>query len=436
MLDYFKVSKFFVYAALFSIVVVSSSTLFPFIVGKYVWFRTMVLLGTIAFALGLLVAPRAPHYFARLKHLFSSKIVIAVSVFILVFLLACFLGYDPHAAFWSNFERGEGGFQLLCFYLFFVLLGTLLENERDWRHAFGYSALAGVLMLLYGVVALAGSPGFIPVGGGRFAGSLGNPAYTGTYTLFLMLISGWMFVTSPNRAGKILWTALFATFLAGFIGSNTRGAFIGLALGIVGYLAYLIFRSSGSMRKWGIGVVTVFVLLTGTLVYFSGTPFVRSLPGGRLFELSLSEGTAQTRFWTWGSAFKGWEERPLLGWGPETFTVVFDRHFDVRHYIPNALSETWFDRAHSVFFDYLAEIGIIGLISYLAIFIAYAWEAISSRALKRTPPLSSGILIAIPLAYLGQGIVLFDILPTYLNLFLTLAFAVWYFDTYREKKNS
>jgi len=436
MFDYFKASKFFTYAALFAVVIVTSSTLFPFITGKYVWFRSAALLGTALFALGLIFSPRAEHFLARLKKLFSSKIVIAVSVFVAMFLIACIFAYDPHAAFWSNFERGEGGFQILCFYLWFLLLGTLFEGEKDWRRAFGYSAGAGALVLLYGVVASFGASGFIAAGGGRFAGSLGNPAYIGTYTLFLMIFSAWMLFTSPSRGAKISWGALIAIFMAGFIGSETRGAGIGLALGLFAYLVYLIWRSSGKVRQWGIGALTALLLIGGSLVYFSDTNFVKSLPGGRLFELSLSESTAQTRLWTWGSALKGFEERPITGWGPENFAVVFDKHFDTRHYLPNLVSETWFDRAHSVFFDYLAEIGILGLVSYLAIFVAYFWEAFKSGALKRNHAVSAGVLVAIPFAYLGQGIVLFDVLPTYLNLFLALAFAAWYFETYKSKHQS
>ena len=66
--DYFKFSKFFLYLVPFAIAIVSRSTLFPFIVGKYVWFRTAVDLALIAFLLGLLFMPREANiYENRLK---------------------------------------------------------------------------------------------------------------------------------------------------------------------------------------------------------------------------------------------------------------------------------------------------------------------------------------------------------------------------------
>ena len=46
---FLKITKFFLYAAPFSAVIVSRGTLFPFIVGKYVFFRTTVALALIFF---------------------------------------------------------------------------------------------------------------------------------------------------------------------------------------------------------------------------------------------------------------------------------------------------------------------------------------------------------------------------------------------------
>jgi O-antigen ligase len=130
--------------------------------------------------------------------------------------------------------------------------------------------------------------------------------------------------------------------------------------------------------------------------------------------------TAQTRFWTWGSAWKGFLDRPIFGWGPENFTRVFDKYFDTRHYNPNQSTETWFDRAHSVVFDYLAETGIVGLAAYLGLITLLVITALSLPY----APLLVAFAVALPVAYFVQGLVLFDVLATYLNLFLVAAFFV------------
>jgi O-antigen ligase len=172
-------------------------------------------------------------------------------------------------------------------------------------------------------------------------------------------------------------------------------------------------------------------------------PFIQKFPEGRLLQLSLTDSTAQTRFWVWGEAWKGFLERPILGWGQENFTPVFDKFFNPNFYVPGANSETWFDRAHSVFFDYLVETGILGLLSYLAVFVTFYWEFIK-KTYKNTvhepgaahhptlAALKNGLIFVVPIAYLVQGIAIFDVLPMYVCLFLFLAFATYRFSAHKK----
>jgi O-antigen ligase len=155
---------------------------------------------------------------------------------------------------------------------------------------------------------------------------------------------------------------------------------------------------------------------------------VKNLPAGRIFDIAFSDQTVQTRLWTWGSAWKGFLERPLLGWGAENFGAVFDKYFDPRHFIPGQNTETWFDRAHSVYFDYLAETGILGFLSYLSIFGVIYWEFFRKKERAGDHSvLSKALIFSLPLGYLVQGAAIFEVLPMYINLFLFFAFCHYYF---------
>ena len=142
---------------------------------------------------------------------------------------------------------------------------------------------------------------------------------------------------------------------------------------------------------------------------------------GRLLRVSIFDRSVQSRLWVWQTAYEGWKERPLLGWGPENFTKVFNNRFDIRHFVPDEPSDTWYDRAHSVFFDYLVETGIFGLLSYLGIFAVFYWQFIKSQITNYQSLITNALLFTFPVAYLIQGIVLFEILPLYLLLFFFLA---------------
>jgi len=456
-IDFFKISKFFLFLVPFCVVIVSTATLFPFIVGKYVWFRTTVDLALIAFLVGLLIAPGENEYVRRLRNVFKSPLHITLALFVLFFILAGFFGVAPAASFWSNFERGEGGFQILHLYLFFLLLCVLFKKE-NWFTLFRISLFAAVLLILYGLAAAALIGGFVgpyhDQSGklvadsfwGRlrvteFQGSLGNPAYVSVYLIFTMFYTFYLFTETKARWRRISLVIFSLFYFLFFWLAQRRGVFLGLLAAIFAGVVYFIFSSHGKLKKWGIGILVFFVIVTGVLFYFRDADFVKNLPGSRVFQISLKEQTAQTRLWTWGSAFKGWQERPILGWGPENFSVVFDKYFDTRHFSPGRGSETWFDRAHSIYFDYLTETGILGYLSFLSIFVAlYLLFFKLSREINKDKNsivknnqeiksfqkfslIQRTLFFAVPIAYLVQGIALFDILPTYLNLFLFLAFA-------------
>ena len=338
-MNYFKISKFFLFLVPLAVMIVTPSTLFPFIVGKYVFFRTAVSLALIFFLLGYAKTRINADSNAdkrgfnisdnlrrnlRLSALWRQPLVIAVSVFVVIFLLACFFGVDPKMSFWSNFERGEGGLQILYFGIFFGLLAILFREEKDWKKIFWISILAAVLVIFYGLGAHLkyidaemttrfengfeireltgrGGPWFQTfknyIGGSfkephfRFAGSLGNPAYTATYLVFALFYAAYLLITRINTDKKLIYTeflvGLLILFFVFFWLAATRGGFIGLLVGVVAAAGYFAYRHK-SWRKWFLAGIVIMLLVISLLVYFKEAPFVKSLPGSRLFDISFS----------------------------------------------------------------------------------------------------------------------------------------------------
>jgi O-antigen ligase len=108
---------------------------------------------------------------------------------------------------------------------------------------------------------------------------------------------------------------------------------------------------------------------------------------------------------------------------------VFDRHFDPRHYGPGTAPETWYDRAHSILFDYLAETGLVGLAAYAGVFAVFYVQLFRDFNRRRRgvdskeqlSPYTHALFFALPVAYGVQGLVFFDVLPVYQNLRLFFA---------------
>ncbi|TSC52038.1 MAG: Uncharacterized protein LiPW41_586 [Parcubacteria group bacterium LiPW_41] len=423
-MDYFKASRFFLFAAIFAVVIVTSSTLFPFIVGKYVFFRACVAFATIFFSLGILFQDQKDEMIKRMKEIIKHPLAIGVAAFVATFVLAGFFGVNPSASFWSNFERGEGGFQIISLGIFFFLSTILLRDWKAWKKFFILFITASALVMLYGVGAGLDMNGFVGEKFStnmRFAGSLGNPAYIGTYMLFaaaFALICAFRAVTKEEKRWffVIAGLAVFSSWA-----SQTRGAFLGLAAALFVSLLFVAYNNQ-KYKKYILGVLGFLVVVSALLMTQRNNPTFQKIPGFRVFTISLQEQTAQTRLWTWNAALKGVKDRPVFGWGPENFSVVFDKYFDHRHYNLKTGGETWFDRAHSLYIDSLVQTGIVGFLGLLTMLGAFfvVWK--KSVLLKGISIEERGVLLGLMIMYCVQGFVLFDILPTYIALFSFLAY--------------
>lgn len=431
-----QIARFCLYTVPLALVLVLPSTFFPYIGAKYYVFRLLVTLAGIATLLGWAFENEPLSLKERFGPILRSPATIGFMFLTGAILLATAFAYDPSAAFWSNYERGEGAFQFIHYLLFFVLMGGLFTERKHWRMIMWTSIFAGGCVALYGVLA-AVSPGaflgpYANVDGGlmhrllstRFQGSLGNAAYVTPYFIFIAAYIAWIWHTAKTRVKASIFAAigiLGSGFF--FVVSGTRGAFLGLLAGLGVAALYYAWRAP-KYRKWILGVIALGIIAFGVLFGLRNNPHVASLPGARFLQVDFTQVTAQTRFWTWKSAFEGFKDRPILGYGPENFPVVFDKHFDPRHFAPGQGSETWFDRAHNIVLDYLATTGIVGLAAWLS-FIVLIFVQI--RRVIRRHALSTfeeALLIGVPVAYVVQSLVLFDVLPIFMNLGLVAALAV------------
>lgn len=281
-----KLSRFFLFLAPFAVFIVSTTTLFPFIVGKYAFFRTCVDLSLMFFVWAWA--------FGKIQVSWKSlkkPLAIGVALWVLIFLLASFFAYDPWAAFWGNFERGEGGIQLLHFFIFFFLLAALLKNENDWQKMLKCTLGAAFLVILYGLLA-GNVQGFIGPSfslSTRFQGSLGNPDYIGQYMMFAIFFALYLFLNSLTKSRRMWYGVCAVIFFLFFLLSQTRGAFLGFAAGVFMVLIYLAFKAPRKkMKTVFAGVILLLIICLGLFIGFRHSPFIKNLPiVGRFSDISL-----------------------------------------------------------------------------------------------------------------------------------------------------
>lgn len=126
-------------------------------------------------------------------------------------------------------------------------------------------------------------------------------------------------------------------------------------------------------------------------------------------------------------AWEGFKEKPLLGWGQENFNLVFNKYYKPELY----KDEPWFDRVHSIFFDWLIAGGILGLLAYLSIPLALLWVIWFGKITSITS-VEKSLLTGLIAAYEFHNLFVFDNIISYIFFFTILAYV--YSLTHREPK--
>ncbi len=383
--------------------IISSSLFFPYITGKAFFFRVIV---EVVFCLWLLLAWREPVYRPQ-----RSWIMWGVLALFAASALATVFGANPYRSFWSNWERMGGLVSYLHLLAYFLVISAVFRSEQIWRWFFRSSIFVSMCVAGYGLTQFSAT---------RVDSTLGNATYLAVYMLFHIFLTAFLL----KQDWKIVWTR----YLYGLVGllqililykTATRGAILGLLAGVgVTALCLLAKRwREPRVRKLGLGLLLVLLVIVAGFWSVRDSNFVKnSSVLSRFADISLQEGgSAESRFTIWQMSLRGFAERPLLGWGPENFELVFAKYFEPKLW----RQEPWFDRSHNIFLDWLIDAGALGLLAYLSLFASALWYIWRSRVRDSlTQSLFTGLLAA----YLVNNIFVFDNLVSYILFFSLLAY--------------
>ena len=404
-----------IFSLLITPFIVSNSLFFPFITGKNFFFRIVVELLVGVWAVLAIIDKR---YRPNVKH----PLFIAIASFVGIMAVANIFSENALKSFWSNFERMMGFVNLVHLLAYFVVTATVLNTEKLWRSFLTGLMGVGVLLGFYGLFQLAGIFE-VHQGGNRLDATLGNATYLAAFMLFSIFLTLYLWVT--ERRGKFVkgvYGAVLALQLVILFYTQTRGAILGVMGGffLVALLIAIFEKGKPFLRKTSIGLLIFLVVLAGAVYLGRDTKVVQSLPGiDRIASIELDQNTVKARFLIWGMSLEAFQENPVLGWGQESFNFAFNKYYNPEMYN----QEPWFDRAHSIIFDWLVAGGALGLLAFLsilALWLYYAWSRKSDFT-----PMERYVFTGLLAAYGFHGIFVFDNLTSYMMIFAVLAFVYY-----------
>jgi len=415
--------KIGLFASLFMPLIVNGSFIFPYIFPKQAFFQIVV---EIVFALYLFLAFKDPTYRPRSSWLFR-----ALSAYFVIMILSSVFGVNTYHSLWSNYERMAGVISLVHYLAFLFIAVNIFKSRQDWYLFFDVAIFASVVEAFYGLGQFVGI--FVSSGGVRIDGTIGNASFLAGYMLLNALLAFWLAIEKNSAGWRWFYGGVIVLNLFIMYQTETRGAIVGFLAGLLALLLFYIFARSKdlaqlpfqwarNLRKYAIGILVFGFVAAGLIWLARDSAFVASSNTlSRVTHISLTEVTAQTRLLAWKMSLEGFKERPIFGWGPENYYVLFNKYYDPRLYPV----ESWFDRSHNAFLDVLVNTGLAGFAAYSAIgFLAlwYLWSAWRKEKIKYH---TAVIFTVILIAYAIQNIFVFDTQVTLLMFYSILSFAVF-----------
>ncbi len=211
------------------------------------------------------------------------------------------------------------------------------------------------------------------------------------YSAVLALIAPYFAVMSFNRADSVLRRRMalifFLVLCVGILFSYSRAAWLSLIIAAAG-LIILAFRVKFRvLLASGILLLSVLYLFQTDIVMYlernqqeSSADFSEHIQSASNI---TSDASNLERINRWRAAFRMYQQRPVLGWGPGTYQFV---------YAPFQLSEDYtiitthfgdLGNAHSEYFGPLSESGLPGMATFTA--LALAILATGVKLFKKAP---------------------------------------------------
>lgn len=343
--------------------------------------------------------------------------ILPLSAVYITSLIACFCSLSPAYSFYTFFQHH------LWYGIIFLAVGCWARTPRRQRSFLWGLVVAGILSSLAGIILFYFAEGlaekgligkvsdyihFTPVPGGgvklRAQGLMQSVTRSALIYIFVLPAAFTLLVHSFRKKRFFSLTLCSLCMMLGgwyLLLTGARGAWV--ATGFSLSLTCLVIGLSGR-------VLTVGVLLVGTVCLVSSSPRDRILTF--VYNINSPDVLLSKRITLWKQA-----EEPLLnhlwtgvGYGGNIFLTD-----EVHEMYPLQTGKTRQPDLHSLYFQTIAEVGILGLLSYgwlVLTLLYYGWRRnFKDGSLVFTPglifglPVLMSILLVGTVYYLNEGLI-------------------------------
>jgi len=243
------------------------------------------------------------------------------------------------------------------------------------------------------------------------------------YSIVVILVLGFvgfLFALLRNRLYFVAFLVIALILqMSSLALTQTRSAILGVLIGLVVASCYIWKTERSDKRRfelnmaksWVLSTLAGFVLVLGIGLWLSDSSALR-----RIATISFADNTTTVRLLVWRIAWQGFLARPLTGWGPENFDLVFHRFYDPAMFA----YETWFDNVHNFVLEWLVAGGLPAVFLFVALLAMIV--RVFARSSRLTPRCRA-VMVGLVTAYSFHGLFAFNDLHGSISFATIAAFA-------------
>ena len=357
------------------------------LVGRAAMWLTLVALAVALLRHGTAIVPR-------------TRLHLLVAAYVGVAGLSAAFAENTLIAVFGERDRLLGLVFIADMAVLYLATAVAMRDRRDWSVLGGAVAVGASGAFAYGALQFTGLDPISWAASSRVRpfSTFGNPDMFGHF-LSAAVAAAAALAALPGAARPVRAAAAAIALIGLALAAvaATRGVVLGLgagALALLGVLAVDRCRRQATLRPLIAAAGIALVLVGGALA---------ATPLGVRVAASLGGAGLQDRLLIWESALRAALDRPLLGWGPDSFGVAYARYRQPgsQRFLFDFPFLT--DQAHDWVLQQAATVGFLGLALLLACIVA-AVSLLLTRGRARDLSLAGVLLVALA-AYWAHGLV-------------------------------
>jgi O-antigen ligase len=374
-------------------------------------------------------------------------------LFLVSLTVSAFVGVDTATSFFSTVESGTGLIVLYHVFLFACIIASVVRVQQKTilKSIFQANLFASAVLAI--ATFFTGADGLfntheLMLNGSSGGAMMGNSLLAGAYFIFSIFLTIILIAEEQKTYKKIFYYLGIALIMLSpiyfnvsiwkgvpfsqlihsgyfFIG-EARVAFISLIIGLlISVFIWLALKKDHKVLR-GIGIAAIIATIVVFVVAVKeiATP---TTTANRFFVAQSGN-----RIIDWQEGMQGVKEKPLLGWGPENYHVIFQKFLNPAVFDPEHGNEVWALHPHNSTIEVLTNGGILGLLFYVVMLISLFAGITAARKKGAIDNKTFALLVGMLIAFILQQQMIYDSVVSYTMFFAIIGIVAGLSDTTKE----